>query len=339
MEKRARERQFALRSGHLFAVDQLGILTGVPGRVPHRGKPGQADPVRASARRHGRPHQRVAAHRPVRRRAAPRGARNHCGARWAAGDLRQGWLKSAAGGDPRGRDRGGQLCVAPTGSPRPVALSGVGAVRRTRRRRVFWPRRPDRARTGHVARDAHHRCGQPVRGAGPVGVGQVVVSAGRTAAAAAPRRPPLRAAGHHAPGTPRAERRQRARPRPLCGPAASGAGAAGPGRHRNRLHHRSRRGAHPAGRMPPGRRTADARRGPRCTGAHPGVAAGSSRGAVHRRRWARGGGVPGTDCRTGSARCRRAAVGADCGRHHPHRPLRGDADRAPAGWVDLGGLR
>ena len=71
--------------------------------------------------------------------------------------------------------------------------------------------------------------GVAVRDPRPVRGGQVVVSAGRAAAAAAPRRPPLPAAGHRAPRTRGAHRRTRPGPRhpPLrtdLGLAPAGAG-------------------------------------------------------------------------------------------------------------------
>ena len=88
-------------------------------------------------------------------------------------------------------DRGRAFPVAAAGRPRPRPLSGVGTAGGSGCGGVLRARRPDSARAGCAARDAHLGVRVPVRHPRPVGGREVVVSAGRAAAPAAPRRPPL----------------------------------------------------------------------------------------------------------------------------------------------------
>ena len=50
VEKSTYKRQVALRSGHLFIVEELGILARMHDRIPDSRRHGQADPVRAPGR-------------------------------------------------------------------------------------------------------------------------------------------------------------------------------------------------------------------------------------------------------------------------------------------------
>ena len=76
--------------------------------------------------------------------------------RWRrAGGVGHRGSAAAAGGAARPGDRGRALPVAAAGRPRPRPVSGVGTVGRGRCGGVLRPRRPDPARPGRAARDAH----------------------------------------------------------------------------------------------------------------------------------------------------------------------------------------
>ena len=184
----------------------------------------QDDPVRpAGAGARHQHHLGVAALRPVPRRRPHHRSRHR---RWRAS--RWCWTPWACSGcwtALRALGIGAEhFPWPPPDDPGPRPVSGVGTAGGGRCGGVLRARRPDPARPGCAARDAHLGGGVAVRDPRPVRGGQVVVSAGRAAAAAAPRRPPLPAAAHRAPRAGGAHRRTR--PRPRHPPAAHRSGLA-----------------------------------------------------------------------------------------------------------------
>ena len=211
--------------------------------VPLRREPAQDHPVRpAGAGARHQHHLGVAALRPVPRprphhrdRALAMAGSRWCWTPWACSGC---WTALRALGD-----RGRAFPVAAAGRSRPRPVSGVGTAGGSRCGGVLRARRPDSARPGCAARDALDGGGVAVRDPRPVGGREVVVSAGRAAAEAAPRRPPLPAAAHRAPRTGGADRRTRPGPRHPPAAHRPGLASADAGGDQERLPPRAGRAA------------------------------------------------------------------------------------------------
>ena len=252
--------------------------------------------------------------------------------RWrAAGGVDYRGHAAAAGGAAGLGHRGRAFSLATAGRPRPRSVPGVGTAGGSGCGGVLRARRPDPARPGRAARAAQLGGGVPVRHPRPVRGGQVVISAGGSAAPDAPRRPPLPSAAHRAAGAGGAHRGTRRGSRHPPTAHRSRVARAGAGGDQERLPGLRRAAdAGLAGGGPPSRACPAARRARRAARPHPGAAAGSGRGTVQRRRRTRGPLL--LEAAGGVGRPRGGGHPGDGGGgHHPRRPLRAAASRPGVG--------